>query len=211
MSTLSHYFSTIGSSIKELPAKIRASRLWREFPWRDILVTIIFTLIVYCAISFSLQNTEVTGPSMEPSLHNGERVLINKLAYRFGGEPQRGDIIVFISPEQPEGDVSYVKRVIGLPGERVKIENGYVYIIQADGTEIRLDEDYLPQPMLGYYVSGVIPEDHYFVLGDNRNNSADSRHGWTVPKSDILGKAWIVIWPPSEWGSAPNQKVGATS
>jgi len=177
---------------------------------REILITLVMALVIYFGLNFSLQNAVVVGRSMEPNLHNGERVLINKLAYYFGSTPKRGDIVVFESPEQLARGEDYVKRIIGLPGERVEIRNGYVYIHQSDGKEIRLDESaYLSQPTLNYYMSEIIPEDHYFVMGDNRNSSSDSRGGWTVPKSDIVGKAWIVIWPPSEWGVAPNHKVSS--
>ena len=177
---------------------------------REILITLLLAVVAYCGLTYSIQNTEVVGQSMEPSLHHGERVLINKLAYRFGGRPQRGDIIVFTPPQHLEDNAGYVKRIIGLPGEKVEISNGYVSIHQADGTVIKLDESfYLGQSMIGSYLSGVIPEDHYFVLGDNRNNSSDSRGGWTVPKSDIMGKAWLAVWPPSSWGRAPNHKAGA--
>ena len=178
--------------------------------WREVLVTLAIALVVYLGINFSLQNAEVLGQSMEPNLHHGERVFINKLAYRFGGNPQRGDIIVFVPPKELASENDYVKRIIGLPGERVKTENGHVYIIKPDSTEVLLDESkYVAQPTIGYYVSDVIPAEHYFVMGDNRNNSGDSRGGWTVPRSDIVGRAWIVIWPPSQWGRAPNYKLPA--
>jgi signal peptidase I len=178
--------------------------------WREVLITLAIAVAVYLGINFSLQNAEVLGQSMEPNLHHGERVFINKLAYRFGDEPQRGDVIVFVPPAELASSNDYVKRVIGLPGERVETRNGRVYIHKTDGTEILLDENnYVVQQTIGYYVSEVISEGHYFVMGDNRNNSGDSRGGWTVEKSDIVGRAWIVIWPPSEWGRAPNYRLPA--
>jgi len=148
---------------------------------------------------------------MEPNLHHEERVFINKLAYRFGGTPHRGDIVVFVPPAELASPNDYVKRIIGLPGERVETRNGYVYIHKADGSEMRLDESaYVAEPTIGYFLSDVIPEGHYFVMGDNRNNSGDSRGGnWTVPLSDIVGRAWIVIWPPADWGRAPNYRLPA--
>jgi signal peptidase I len=177
--------------------------------WREVLITLAIALVVYLGINLSLQNAEVLGQSMEPDLHNGERVFINKLAYRFGSTPHRGDIIVFVPPEELTSPNDYVKRIIGLPGERVEVRNGHVYIHKPDGTELLLEEPYVTQPILGYYMSDVIPEGHYFVMGDNRNNSGDSRGGWTVPLSDIVGRAWLVIWPPSEWGAAPNYRLPA--
>lgn len=178
--------------------------------WREVLVTLAIAIAVYLGINFSLQNAEVLGQSMEPNLHHGERVFINKLAYRFGGEPLRGDIIVFVPPKELASTNDYVKRIIGFPGEKVKTENGKVSIIKPDGTEIKLDESkYVVQPTVGFYISEIIPPGQYFVMGDNRNNSGDSRGGWTVPKSDIVGRAWIVIWPPSVWGKAPNYRLPA--
>ncbi len=178
--------------------------------WREVLITLVIAVVVYLGLNFSLQNAEVLGQSMEPNLHHGERVFINKLAYRFGGNPQRGDIIVFVPPKELASENDYVKRIIGLPGEKVETRNGHVYIHKTDGTEVMLDESkYVVQPTVGYYISDVIPPNHYFVMGDNRNNSGDSRGGWTVPKSDIVGKAWIVIWPPSVWGRAPNYRLPA--
>jgi signal peptidase I len=176
---------------------------------REILITLVIAIVVYVGISYSLQNAEVLGQSMEPNLHHGERVFINKLAYKFS-EPKRGDIIVFVPPEELASPNDYVKRIIGLPGERVEIRNGHVYIHKTDGSVVILDEsEYVVDPIIGYYMSDVIPDDHYFVMGDNRNNSGDSRGGWTVAKSDIVGRAWIVIWPPSEWGVAPNYNIAA--
>jgi signal peptidase I len=182
----------------------------RSALWREVLITLAIAITVYLGINFSLQNAEVLGQSMEPNLHHGERVFINKLAYRFGVMPHRGDIVVFVPPEQLASANDYVKRVIGLPGERVETRNGRVYIHRVDGTEMLLDESiYVSQPTIGYHISEVIPQGHYFVLGDNRNNSGDSRGGWTVPLSDIVGRAWIVIWPPSQWGMAPNYALPA--
>ena len=176
---------------------------------REFFVTLLLATVIYVGLNISLQNSIVVGRSMEPNLHTGERVLISKLSYVFGVKPKRGDVIVFEPPGYTSSDSDFVKRVIGLPGEEVIISNGYVHIIQTDGVEIILDESaYLDQITLGSYRSGVIPDGHYFVMGDNRINSSDSRGGWTVPKSDIAGRAWVVIWPPSKWGLAPNHKTG---
>jgi signal peptidase I len=144
---------------------------------------------------------------MQPTLSIGERLFINKLAYKFGHAPQRGDIIVFIPPASLNSDKDYIKRIIGLPGEIVKIQDGNVYIDNQDGTEIKLDEPYIAAPPSYNYTSPVIPADNYFVMGDNRNNSGDSHLGWTVPRSAIVGRAWWIIWPFSKFGSAPNYKL----
>jgi signal peptidase I len=174
---------------------------------RELLITVSIAVTVYFGVTSTVQNAEVFGYSMEPNLHFGERVVINKLAYRFGGTPQRGDVVVFVPPEQLAENRDYVKRVIGLPGEQVETKNGRIYIHKPDGEVLLLGEsEYLVEPTVGSYLSGVIPEHEYFVMGDNRDASADSRGGWTVSKGAIVGRAWVVIWPPSEWGSAPNYR-----
>ena len=175
---------------------------------REIAVTLLVALVLFLGIHYSLQNSEVISGSMEPTLSIGERLFVNKLAYKFGHLPQRGDIIVFIPPPQVNSDTDYIKRIIGLPGEIVRIQDGNVYVDNpTDGTEIKLAEPYIAAPPSYTYISPVIPPDNYFVMGDNRNNSGDSHTGWTVPGSNIVGRAWWVIWPFSKFGSAPNYKL----
>lgn len=141
---------------------------------------------------------------MEPNIHEGQRILINKLAYKFH-EPERGDIIVFAPPSFLNSEEDYIKRIIGLPGEVIEMKDGVVYIHQPDGNVFALDEDeYITDPAQYDYISKTIPPDNYFVLGDNRNDSLDSHYGWTVPRQDIVGKAWLSIWPISDWGLVPN-------
>jgi signal peptidase I len=143
----------------------------------------------------------VDGSSMEPNLHHGEKILINKVAYLFSG-PDRGDIIVFDPPVVSEND--YIKRVIGLPGEFVEIKNGTVYIHKADNSILTLDEPYIMEYPAYTFTSEVIPENCYFVLGDNRNKSGDSHYGWFVSRSDIYGKAWFAYSPMSNFGLVLN-------
>lgn len=177
---------------------------------REITIIIVLSLILYLGIDSTLQNSEVIGHSMEPNLHDQEYVLIYKMAYKFGNKPQRGDVVVFTPPEAPVTENDYIKRIIGLPGEIVEIKGGKVYIYQPDGNVIELDESsYIQDPPRYYYKSDIIPEGEYFVMGDNRNNSNDSHTGWTVPAGNIVGKAWVVIWPPGEWGGAPNHNLSA--
>jgi signal peptidase I len=171
---------------------------------REIFITLLVALVLFLGIHYSIQNSEVIGYSMEPNLHNGERVLINKLAYRFGNIPHRGDVIVLIPPGSLNSENDYIKRIIGLPGEKVELRGGKVYIQQADGNVFTLDETYVPNPSMQNYTSDVILPRQYFVMGDNRNNSSDSRGGWTVGLDDIVGKAWVVTWPFSDIGLAPN-------
>jgi signal peptidase I len=137
---------------------------------------------------------------MEPNLNNADRLLVSKVSYTFG-EPERGDIIVFPSPF---GDGrEFIKRIIALPGETVQIVAGQVSI---NGTA--LDEPYLTNRDNRSFPSTVIPTGEYFVLGDNRPVSLDSRQGFTVKRDDIHGKAWVVFWPLGSFGGAPNHKFG---
>jgi len=170
---------------------------------REIGIVVLSALIIFILLQTTLMKAEVIGESMEPNLYRGEQVLINKMAYNFG-TPERGDIIVFDPPEQTGATNNYIKRVIGLPGEKITITEGEVIITRADGTVMTLDEPYIAELPLYNYESRVIPDGHYFVMGDNRNNSSDSRGGWTVPLGSIVGKAWFSFWPMDEFGAAPN-------
>ena len=170
-------------------------------PLRDFLVMIAIAVAVFIGLRTTLQTFVVIGPSMQPSFWEEQRLLVNKVVYKFH-DPQRGDVIVFRPPHSQRD--SYIKRVIGLPGERVEIKSGRIYIHQGDGTVLELDEPYIEEPAKRSFVGDVIPLNEFFVLGDNRNNTNDSRAGWTVPAEDIIGKAWISIWPPDRWGLAAN-------
>ena len=170
---------------------------------RDILIPIVSAVVIFFILQATIPSFVVISGSMEPTLPVGERLLINKVVYHFG-EPRRGDIIIFY----PNGDreaTPFIKRVIGLPTESVEIKDGIVYIHKKDGSILQLDElAYIKDPPDHPFAGDIIPENEYFVLGDNRNNSSDSRVGWTVKREDIIGKAWLSIWPPSAWGLAPN-------
>jgi signal peptidase I len=168
--------------------------------FRDILITLLMALVIFFLLQVSVQNFIVVGSSMQPNFQDGERVVANKVAYKLH-EPERGDVIVFHPPNNRQED--YIKRVIALPGETVEVENGVVYI---DGQP--LDELYQLNELPKYTLSELkVPSNEYFVLGDNRNNSNDSHNGWTVPRQNIIGKAWLSIWPPSEWGVTPNYSL----
>ncbi len=169
---------------------------------RDILAPILLAIAIFFLLHTFVPSYVIASPSMEPSLQVNQRILVNKIVYNFH-EPERGDIITFY----PQGDreaIPYIKRIIGLPGETVEIKQGVVYIHKEDGTVLQLDEPYIKEAPVHPYYGDTIPENEYFVLGDNRNNSSDSRTGWTVKREYIIGKAWISIWPPGEWGLAPN-------
>jgi len=141
---------------------------------------------------------------MEPNFQEGQRVLVNKVIYKFR-EPERGDVIVLHPPPpySPKA-IPFIKRIIGLPGESVEINEGIVYIHKEDGSVLPLDEPYVIKPAKYPFKGNTIPENEYFVLGDNRNNSDDSRNGWTLPRQNIIGKAWLSIWPPDRWRLVAN-------
>lgn len=163
---------------------------------REALIIVGVAIAVFVVSRTAIQSFVVIGASMEPSFEEGQRLLINKAIYHFR-EPQRGDIIVFHPPNDQQAD--YIKRIIALPGDTVEIEEGTVYV---NGSE--LYEPYIEGPPKYTLSEKTIPANNYFVLGDNRNNSNDSHNDWTVKRRDIIGKAWLSIWPPSEWGLAPN-------
>lgn len=177
-------------------------RTWLKPILREVLVTLAIALIIFIFIQATIQSSIVLFSSMKPNLHEGQRIVISKIVYWFH-EPERGDIIVFPNPNNP--DEEYIKRIIGLPGELVEIKSGVVHIHQTDGSILILDEsDYIDDPANNDYSGNTIAEDNYFVMGDNRNNSYDSRRNWTVPRDEIVGKAWLSIWPLSDWGLVAN-------
>jgi signal peptidase I len=159
---------------------------------REVLLTVILALVIFFGARATFQTYIVVMTSMEPNFHEGERVVVNKAVYWFG-EPERGDVIIFEEPNGTEED--FIKRVIGLPGDTVEVEDGAVHI---NGT--KLDEPYIMSPPNYYLPALVVPENSYFVLGDNRNHSNDSHRGWFAERDKIHGKAWLITWPPDAWG-----------
>lgn len=174
---------------------------------KEILNTSLYLLVVlavtYLVIHFVGQRTQVQGESMEPTLQNGDNLIVDKITYRFN-DPLRFDIIVF--PFKYKEDTFYIKRIIGLPGETVQITNdGEIYI-----NDELLKEGYGKEVMLdpgNAYTPITLGEDEYFVLGDNRNNSSDSRSSsvGVIHRDDIIGRAWLRIWPFSEFGILKHQ------
>ena len=164
---------------------------------RDTLVTIILAIVIFLVVQNTAQVSIVIGSSMEPDLHDGQRLIVNKVAYYFG-KPQRGDIVVFRLPTNPNS-IPFIKRVIGLPGETIEIKAGVVYI---NGSP--LNEPYIKEAANYTIPKEKIPAGSYFVLGDNRNNTSDSHIWGTVPRENVMGKATLSIWPPGRWGAAPN-------
>jgi len=168
---------------------------------REILATLVLAAVIFLLLQATIQSSVVVGSSMEPNLKDGQRLLINKVVYTFD-EPQRGDVIVFNSPNNSQTD--FIKRIIGLPSEAVEVKQGKVYIHKENSDVLPLDEPYIKEVPSSPFNGDIIAENEYFVLGDNRNNSNDSRNGWTVKRETIIGKAWLSIWPPDEWGLVSN-------
>ncbi len=183
---------------EELPPQVAPqSSLWTGLgtALRELIETLLLTLVIFLLIRFAVQNFRIEGFSMEPNFHDGEFLLVNKIVYMLH-PPERGDVIVLRYPPVPSRD--FIKRVIGLPGDKVEIINGRVYINGELLTE--------PYPLNeGTYTYGpvTVGSDEYFVLGDNRNNSSDS-HSWgMLPTKNIVGKAWFAYWPPQLIGVVP--------
>ena len=173
---------------------------------REIISTVVYLLVVvaltFLFVQFVAQRTHVNGNSMNATLENGDNLIVDKLSYRFKA-PERFDIIVF--PYQYKEDTYYIKRIIGMPGETVQIIDGMVYI---DGE--RLDETYGKEVMQYAGVASdpiELGEDEYFVLGDNRNDSSDSRDPsvGNIHRDKIIGKAFIRIWPLNKFGILKHQ------
>jgi len=208
-------------------------RRWRRIAW-ELTQTLVLAVMIFLLVRAIAQNFRVEGPSMEPGLHDGQYLLVNKAVYfklnvgnlaKFipfidaeDGEekflfhgPQRGDVIVFRYPKDPDRD--FIKRVIGVPGDRVSVQDGIVYV-----NDVPLEEDYiadhagrdLDSLASVECTSGddeVIPPGNYFVLGDNRPNSSDSRSWGCVPEDYIIGKAMLSYWPLSELGGVGNRSL----
>lgn len=153
-----------------------------------LLPAVLIAVVIHL---FLAQATRVYGQSMEPTLHTDDRVIVEKISYRLH-PPQRGDIVVVkLNGTSP----ALIKRIIGLPGETIAIHDGRVYINGAP-----LDEPYLHRPTHGYLPPTRIPPMHYFVLGDNRDASRDSRSFGPVPREAIVGRAFFRYWPPQAFG-----------
>jgi signal peptidase I len=162
--------------------------------WKDEIIAWCRTLIsaaVYATliVTFGFQVARVEGQSMAPTLADQDRLIVNKLAYRFG-PPRRGDIVMLYYPRDPEK--SFVKRVIAEEGDTIKIENGQVYV-----NNVPMADDYVPEEYRSHDSWGpeAVREGYYFVMGDHRNNSSDSRHWGEVPKKYIIGRVQMRWWP----------------
>ncbi len=197
--------------------------------WRDIAETIILTVVIFLLVRASAENFRVEGRSMEPTLSNGQFILINKIGYwridrdlintvfpdasepvgdgdtvYLFAPPQRGDVIVFQYPRDP--NKAYIKRVIGIPGDTVEIVDGRVIL-----SGMPLEEDYLFDEPRYESPPREVRSGYFYVLGDNRNNSSDSHVWGLVPESFVVGRAWLSWWPPENLGFLPATAVGVGS
>ena len=176
---------------------------------RELLNTAIYLLCVlgavWLVITFVGQRTEVEGASMENTLHNGDNLIVDKLSYRFH-DPERFDIIVF--PFQFQDNTYYIKRIIGLPGETVQImDDGSIYI-NGEKLEENYGMEVIKPETIGRAAEPIeLGDDEYFVMGDNRNTSSDSRTDMVgnIKRENIIGKAWLRIWPVSDFGVLQHQ------
>lgn len=168
---------------------------------KELFGWIVFIVVVvaasYLIVTFVGQRTEVSGSSMETTLSSGDQLIVDKISYRFR-DPKRYDIVVF--PYRYEENTYYIKRIIGLPGETVQIVDGMVYINGSPlnehyGNEVIEDPGSAAEPI-------TLGDDEYFVLGDNRNNSQDSRASnvGLIQRDELLGRAWVRIWPLDQFG-----------
>jgi len=165
--------------------------------WELAKTIFVVALLAWVLKSAVIQPFVIDGMSMEPSFSNNEYILVNKISYKVQ-DPQRGDVVVFKAPDNPQYD--YIKRIIGLPGDIVAVKNGKVFINNKE-----LDEKYIKsETIVGSSINGsletVVAKDDYFVMGDNRNHSTDSREFGQLPKENIVGKAWVVLYPKPALG-----------
>jgi len=172
---------------------------WKRFVL-DIVETLILAVILFVGINAISARVRVDGYSMQPTLEDGEFILVNKMSYQWS-EIERGDIIVFHFPLNPEEEL--IKRVIGLPGDKVQVQNNQVYV-----NGLPLSEPYISQ-LPAYSGEWVVADGYLFVLGDNRNNSNDSKDWGLLPLENIVGKAVLIYWPPPMWGVIEHTDVFA--
>jgi signal peptidase I len=202
------YYTTWGIAVDEMHETTTYKPVLEQIPdteekgtsvkaiLREIIETAIMTLVIFLLVRVAFQNFRIEGHSMEASLHDGQFLIVNKLVY-YLHPPGRGDVVIFHSPQNPRKD--FIKRVVGLPGEEVQMVEGLVYV---DGVPLR--ESYIGSPGNRSWGPEVVGEFEYFVLGDNRSNSSDSRSWGMLDGDAIIGKAWVSYWPPRELGLVPH-------
>jgi signal peptidase I len=168
---------------------------------KEILFFVFFALVIVIPLRyFVAQPFVVEGESMHPTFESGDYLIVDELSYRFHA-PKRGDVIVFRYPGNTS--VFYIKRIVGLPGETVHIDHGVVTITKTDGTSITIPESYVVAEDASYSQDTTVTPGNYFVMGDNRPRSSDSRVWGLLPANDIMGRALVRLLPANEIGMFP--------
>jgi signal peptidase I len=188
----------VGVETDDAPRPATPARPRRTSVLEWVIVIIVAIGAALLVKTFLLQQFQVSGHSMDTTLHDQDRVLVNKLSYRLH-DPNRGDVVV-LATASSAGERDLIKRVIGLPGETIDIKNCHVYIDGKELVEPYLDPAVAPctDPQ-SFSFPYVVPDDHVFVLGDNRPGSKDSREIGPIAYHDLLGRAFVIIWPVSDW------------
>lgn len=169
--------------------------------FREILTFVILAIVIVVPIRlFVAQPFVVEGESMYPTFDSGDYLIVDQLSYRFN-DPKRGDVVVFRYPNDEK--VFYIKRIIGLPGETVHIEKGVTSVTKVDGARIELDESYVVSEDATYTLERTLGADQFFVMGDNRPKSSDSRTWGALPRHDLMGRAYIQLLPFDTIGVLP--------
>lgn len=187
--------------VVEAPRRPSLVRRFLHFLW-SVVQTVLFAGLLFVVVNLVTARIRVEGDSMEPSLLDGQFVVVNRLAYMVG-TPQRGDIIVFRFPLNPER--RFIKRIIGLPGDSLRVQDGQVFVNGAP-----LYEPYIAAPP-AYNNQWVVGRDEVFVLGDNRNNSSDSQNWGALPLDSVIGKAVLVYWPLDTMGLIPHYNLAVAA
>lgn len=200
-------FPTVGGILESLeqapveqPKSAEEAAQWKRFIV-DMVETLVLAVVLFIGINAVSARVRVDGFSMRPTLDDGEFVLVSKLSYKFS-EFKRGDIVVFHFPLNPEEEL--IKRIIGIPGDHVRVEGNQLYL----NGEL-MSEDYIAEAPL-YSGDWTVAEGYLFVLGDNRNNSNDSKDWGLLPQENVVGKAVLIYWPPPMWGSLNHAEVSAS-
>lgn len=190
---LAHEHDPFGDRRLLPPMLVESVRLSRDL--------VLATLVCLLTVVFLVQPYRVDGSSMHPSLEDSQRIFINKAVYKIRSI-ERGEVVIFLSPRNPQK--RFIKRIIGLPGDTVYIESGIVFVNGQRLHEPYLPDDYHPH---GNMAPLTMSGGEYFVLGDNRPQSNDSRYWGAVPEDHILGKAFYRYWPPREFGGLPGEQI----
>jgi signal peptidase I len=191
-------FEAVSAVPPALPAR---PTLHRPGAWQERLELVLLIVVVFTVVNLASQRFFIEGPSMQPNFHEGQFLIVSRAHYLLG-QPAHGDIVVFDAPgdDNSSNNPLLIKRLIGLPGDRIRIADGQVFV-----NDVLLNEPYINQDGILFtcrrYCELVLGPDEYFMMGDNRNHSKDSREFGPVARSRIVGEAIVRYWPPADWGS----------